>query len=161
MPRLSLLAALGAAMLLATVPVVARAGDFDCRMRHPAVFFKTLEDLPPVIQADLATRVGGLSPVGGAFDAGDAEAIIENADGSVEPSAPHRRLIAAGRSGELYFIWYERGGRGRSAHEVLYHLGVRGIAPEPVAMLMAHFASFNPCLATDAYLDGVWPGEGY
>jgi hypothetical protein len=162
MHRLSLLVtALGGAMLMATVPVVAMAGDFDCRMQHPAIFFKKLEDLPPAIQADLAAKVGGLSPVGGPFDPGDTTPIITYEDGSTEPLAPKRRLIAAGRSGDLYFVWYERGGRGRSAHEVLYRLGVSGTAPEPVAMVMAHFASFNPCLATDAYLDGVWPGEGY
>jgi hypothetical protein len=154
-----LVAALAGAMPM--VPAVASASDYDCRMRHPVVFFKALEDLPGSIQADLAGKIGTLSPVGGPFDPGDAEAIVENPDGSVVPSAPKRRLIAAGRSGDLYFVWYERGGRGRSIHEVLYGLGVSGVSPEPVAMLAAHFATFNPCLATDAYLDGVRPAQGY
>ena len=67
------------------------------------------------------------------------------------------RLLRVGKSGDTWFIWYELGGLGVSMHEVFYGLGVSGMTHEPEAFRWGGFVSWKPCLATDAFLDGVWP----
>ena len=75
-----------------------------------------------------------------------------------DPAVPSRRFLHAGQSADLWFVWYEQGGRGYTTHLVIYRVGI----VEPVMHL-----SMQPdllCAATDAALDGVvapnaWPTE--
>lgn len=125
----------------------------DCTMRHSAVFLGSLDQLPPVVQAAIPPEVRTMAGAGQDFDSGD-----------VGPhTLPTRRFMRAGRSGSLWFLWYEHGGLGLHEHALGFEIGVSGIGREqaPIAMLVHNFTG-DPCRATDAMLDRVaaaMPGE--
>ena len=74
-----------------------------------------LTDLPASIRSLLKTRVPeGIAAVGAPYNA---------TDHITDESLPSRRLLGAGRTGALWFIWYEHGGRGYHQHLVLLSSG--------------------------------------
>ncbi len=78
----------------------------------PAQSVQRLSDLPAAIQGLLQARVpGGIAAAGSPYNATDVVA---------DESLPSRRLRGAGRTGPLWFVWYEHGGRGYHQHLVLF-----------------------------------------
>ncbi len=143
-----------AATLAAGAACAEDAPTEACTTVHPVVFFRTLDDLPAPIRADFMNRAGVGEPPAATpatADKGGVQEIV------VESDARTFRLLRVGKSGDTWFIWYELGGLGVSMHEVFYGLGVSGMTHEPTAFRWGGFVSWNPCLATDAFLDGVWP----
>ncbi len=122
-----------------------------CKLRHAVKTIDTLASLPSLIQDDLRTRMAPplylqmplMSDRGGAFNATDV---------IIDPATPLRRFLHAGQADDLWFIWYEHGGRGYHAHIVVY---------KPPAVLVQHLTVFpeNLCTATDAALEGRTPPD--
>jgi hypothetical protein len=74
-----------------------------------------LADLPASIRSLLEARLPhGIAAVGARYNATDY---------ITDESLPSRRLLGAGRTGALWFVWYEHGGRGYHQHLVLLRPG--------------------------------------
>jgi hypothetical protein len=132
-----------------------------CTLRHTATTVASLLDLPRPIAQDLQSRLRPLVDLeapamadrGGPFRATD---II------TDSTVPSRRFIHAGRSGDLWLVWYEQGGRGYATHLVIYR--IEADTAEPALHLAMQ--SDNLCAATDAALDSgiapnAWPTESW
>jgi hypothetical protein len=128
-----------------------------CRLRHATTPIASLRELPASITRDIHNRIRPLvsyleSPVmsdrGGPFNATDAIS---------DPAVPSRRFVHAGRSGDLWFVWYERGGRGYTTHLVIYRIPNEAMPAEPVLHLSIQ--PDNLCTATDGALDDVLAGR--
>jgi hypothetical protein len=79
--------------------------------QQPAQGLAGLTELPAPIQSLLEARIPeGIAAVGAPYNATDY---------ITDESLPSRRLLGAGRTGPLWFVWYEHGGRGYHQHLVL------------------------------------------
>lgn len=135
-----------------------------CTMRHRVTVISRLEDMPASIQADFRGRVGPIAGPGEAFNSGD-EFVIGD-------TTPTRRFLRGVRNGDYWFIWYEHGGLGFHRHVLAYTLFFNGnanLSGEPhrarpddrvETHLMANLTG-DPCVATDAILDQVYPAQEF
>jgi hypothetical protein len=69
-----------------------------------------------------------------------------------DPAVPSRRFVYAGQSGDLWFVWYEQGGRGYGTHLVVYRIDNEARPATPVMHLS--MVPNRLCAATDEALDG-------
>ena len=122
----------------------------NCTMKHHVSSLFRFADLPEAVRTDLTDRAGTLADRGEPFNSTD---VVTNGDG------PGRRFIRAVQSEDNLFVWYEHGGIGLHVHVLAYDIGrASGIPLQSApANLEANYVTFNPCAATDAYLDGVYP----
>ena len=91
------------ASLLLLGAIVMRDSSPPCTFDQPATLVERMADLPPGVMAAFDAMFGD--------DRGTAEAgaYFESTD-YVQTPAPRRRFIRAYRIGEVWIIWYERGG---------------------------------------------------
>jgi hypothetical protein len=83
----------------------------------------SIAELPAAIRSLLEARIPeGIAAVGTPYNATDA---------ITDESLPSRRLLGAGRTGPIWFVWYEHGGRGYHQHLAL--LRSEGASVEVVA----------------------------
>ena len=133
-------------------------------MRHRATYFSRLEDMPEPIQADFRERVGRVAAPDEAFNPGD---VIYTDD-----PTPERRFLRGLRSGDYWFVWYEHGGFAFHRHVLAYSIRINGnayVSGEPhraqpgdrVETTLAANLTGDPCIATDAILDGVFETEEF
>jgi hypothetical protein len=129
-----------------------------CRLRHRVTYLPRLETMPASIQADFRSRVGSIAGPNEPFNPSD---VIYSGD-----STPSRRFLRGVQSGDYWFIWYEHGGYGLQRHVLAYSMTVNGnahVSGEPqragptdrVETTLVENMTGDPCLATDAILDGV------
>jgi hypothetical protein len=112
-----------------------------CTFTHTVRAIDSLVLLPTAIREAL----GAISDKGGPFNSTDVV---------IPGQPPFRRFIRAGQVGELYFIWYEQGGRGYSPYIALYHMR----PGDPTAEQVAQRADFlDPCQFTVDLLSGKTP----
>lgn len=142
-----------------------RATDWPaCRLRHRATLFSQLEQMPASIQADVRSRVGSIARPNEAFNPGD---VIYAGD-----ATPERRFLRGVQSGDYWFIWYEHGGFGLHRHVLAYAIRINGSSvlsgepsrPRPndrVETSLEANLTGDPCVATDAILDGVYASEEF
>jgi hypothetical protein len=85
---------------------------------------RRLPDVDAVVLKELGSRIGGtgaMSDAGGPFNPSD-----------VRTGEPTRRFVLAGRSGDRWFVCYERGGLGH--HLVLVIFDTSGFGARPVLL---------------------------
>ncbi|MEP7706813.1 hypothetical protein [Paraglaciecola sp. 25GB23A] len=81
--------------------------------------FHSLNELPKNVQNYLNEHIKDtISPVDGAFRATDV---------IIDPNIPTRRLLLAGIDANLFFVWYEHGGRGYHHHIVVLEESVKSV----------------------------------
>ncbi|HUJ47956.1 MAG TPA: hypothetical protein VLV55_12555 [Rhizomicrobium sp.] len=143
---------------LLVMPVAAVAADFHpsipptpqsdlaCPFRHSVAEVESLRALPAPIQEFVLSKTGAMSHRGAFFNTTDA----------VAQEAPFHRFIRAGRSGRLWFVWFEQGG-------IVYNkqLAIFSLDDDAKAQLKFHVDYFeqNPCKVTDSLLDGDVPKD--
>lgn len=160
---------LATAMIFLMTPAAAsqhfpsQATDWPaCRLRHHVASFSRLEDMPQSVQADFRSRVGQVALPSEPFNPGD---VYYGGD-----PTPSRRFLRGVQSGDYWFVWYEHGGFGNHRHVLSYVVSFNGEsylsgAPhrarpnERVETSLVANLTGDPCVATDAILDGVFPSE--
>jgi len=166
-----LLTSLAAAAVLASAPASSSqhyssrpTGWPACRMRHRVTPIARLEDMPASIQADFRGRVDSIAGPNEPFNPGDVSYIGD--------PTPERRFLRGVQSGDHWFIWYEQGGIGSLRRVLAYTMFVNGngrLAGPPqragpsdrVETVLVENFTGNPCIATDAILDGVFHSEEF
>jgi len=135
-----------------------------CRMRHRVRVLSRLEDLPASIQADFHNRVGRIAGPGEPFNSSDVYVMGD--------MTPDRRFLRGVQSGDYWFIWYEHGGFAFHRHVLAYAIrfnGTSSLSGEPhrarpnervETSLQANLTG-DPCVATDAILDGVFASDEF
>lgn len=114
--------------------------DFICTIHHvTASDLNSLKKLPDSVKAYISGAIGAMADRGEAFNSTDV----------VVKSAPATRFIRAGRVGDYWFLWYERGGIAYSKHIVLLHLDLE---LTPIAD-KTYGIQDDPCPITDALID--------
>jgi hypothetical protein len=128
------------------------AGNTDstddlCTFRHPVQEIAYFEQGPPTIKNFLKVkfefhdpRTGGLAPRGGEWNATDV----------VLKDAPFRRFMRAGRAGNKWFLWWERGG-------LAYFRQVVVLDARASVLARASLPADDPCRFTDELLSGRVP----
>ena len=114
--------------------------DFSCTLHHAAASdLNSLKKLPGSVKAYIAGSIGQMADRGEFFNVTDA----------VEKPAPSARFIRAGRVGDYWFLWYERGGIAYSKHIVVLHLDLEmtQVADK------TYGGQDDPCPLTDALID--------
>jgi len=133
-------------------------------MRHSVTYIARLEQMPASIQADFRARVPSIAGPDEPFNPGD---VFYEGD-----STPSRRFLRGVQSGDYWFIWYEVGGIGAFRHILAYEMFVNGngrVSGPPqragpsdqVNTVLVENLTGNPCIATDAILDGVFSSEEF
>ena len=75
--------------------------DLICTLRHRTTSdLNSLKKLPDSVKAYVSGAIGRMADRDEAFNSTDV----------IEKPAPATRFIRAGRIGEYWFLWYERGG---------------------------------------------------
>jgi hypothetical protein len=135
-----------------------------CRLRHRVTTLSRLEDMPASIQADFRQRVGQVAAPDEAFNPGDVSYVGD--------PTPERRFLRGVQSGDYWFIWYEHGGFAFHRHVLAYSIRIDGsayLSGEPhraqpgdrVETTLEANLTGDPCIATDAFLSGVYPGTEF
>jgi hypothetical protein len=126
--------------------------DLACKFHHGVSEVGSFDAMPPAIVSLVRGKMHAgdlpngeiMAPRGGDFNATD---VITN------PKAPGRRFIRAGHAGDIWFLWYEHGG-------IAYTKNIAVIALKPDGPHLFAFVEYfsqNPCVLTDAVLDGKTP----
>lgn len=141
-------ALLVALLMFSAAPVRADdiSRDLACEFRHPVVEIESVDSFPNPVRAFLRAKLGEMAKRGAYFNATDV----------ITQPAPSRRFIRAGRSGDIWFLWYEHGGIAYNRNIVL--LAWRRADAAPRLVTIASYAG-NPCSQTDAFLDGRLPAQ--
>jgi len=114
--------------------------DFICTLRHRGGSdLNSLKKLPDSIRAYVASAIGEMVDRGEFFNSTDV----------ILKPAPSARFIRAGKSGNYWFLWYERGGIAYSKHIVLLRMDLE---LTPVAD-KTYGSQDDPCPLTDALID--------
>jgi hypothetical protein len=114
--------------------------DFICTIHHvTASDLNSLKKLPDSVKAYIAGSIGPMADRGEFFNSTDV----------IAKPAPSARFIRAGRVGDYWFLWYERGGIAYSKHIVVLHLDLEltQIADK------TYGGQDDPCPLTDALID--------
>jgi hypothetical protein len=113
--------------------------DFICTLRHKGSDLNSLTKLPASVRDYISSTIGQMADRGEFFNLTDV----------VQKPAPSARFIRAGKFGDYWFLWYERGGIAYSKHIVLLHLDLE---LTPVAD-KTYGGQDDPCPLTDALID--------
>ena len=114
--------------------------DFICSIHHvTASDLNSLKKLPDSVKAYISSAIGPMADRGEFFNSTDV----------IAKPAPGARFIRAGRVGNYWFIWYERGGIAYSKHIVLLRMDL-----ELTSVADRTYGSQDdPCPLTDALID--------
>ncbi|MFL9842488.1 hypothetical protein ABS767_16075 [Sphingomonas sp. ST-64] len=116
----------------------------NCPVRYATRYATSLGDLPAQVKADIL-KSGAIADTGEPF---------EGTDVILDRQLPRRQFVTAGSSNDRWFVVIDHGGFDR-------HIDVIGYIP-----LLGKSGSFtwhrnavlqgDPCIAINAFLDGVW-----
>jgi hypothetical protein len=116
-------------LILFLIPVLAGAAPPSHPPRIATLFSSTnfrrldrLEQLPEPVRTNLLSHFGKGEPGGKSVIANPKEPF--NAGDAINISYPMRRLVFAGASDALWFVYYDHGGIAFHEHLVIYQRGV-------------------------------------
>ncbi len=128
-------------------------GSLSCKFRQSVQEVNSFEAMPMAVQDNLKPRfnfddphTGGIAPRDGKWNATDV----------VMEDAPFRRFIRAGHAGDKWFLWWERGGIAYWREFAVFALAGGNV----IVMAHGNLPPDNPCVATEAAMDGRLPTGG-
>ena len=138
-------ALLTASCAVAGETVPATPAEVTCKLRHAMSEVNSLDEMPAPIVMFVRSKTGGMAGRGEFFNVTD----------SVSRPAPFHRFIRAGHAGDMWLLWYERGGIAYGKDLAVLALNWGSVR------LVAHIEYYrhDPCALNDAILDGRIPPE--
>jgi hypothetical protein len=128
--------------------------DLGCGFHHRVSEVDRFSLLPASLKRFLLAKF----PAGEMVSGGMAErGAFFNKFDALQRYAPTARFIRAGHVRQVWFIWYESGGRPYLKNIAVFSLPKSAGAPRLIADM--GYENQNPCLLTDSVLDGGRPSE--
>jgi hypothetical protein len=125
-----------------------------CTLGHRGQQFELLSTMPHQLVEDFLSHLRSHSGEPFPLIAEPQQAF--NVTDAVDPSLSMRRFVRGGASENAWYLWYEKGGRSRSLHVVVY------VGGRDDFRLVAHTSTSleKICSTTDELLDEIARGEG-